>query len=262
MARLADKVAIVTGAAAGIGAATARLFAREGARVVLFDIDADNGARVAADIRDAGGDAVYARTDVRDEESIRRSVALTLERHGKIDSLVNVAGGSATTDAPVHEVDMDLWDKTHGLDLKGTFLCCRHVVPAMIATKSGTIVNTSSWAALSAFHKHVYVTAKGGVVALTKSLAGEYARYGIRANVVCPGGIRTERSIQRYGDNPGAAPAASPVQEENRQRNRQFYPYFGGEPIDIANINLFLASDESRMITGSTIEANGGRSAY
>jgi NAD(P)-dependent dehydrogenase (short-subunit alcohol dehydrogenase family) len=252
--RLKDKVVVITGGAAGIGAATARLCAAEGARVVSFDIDAAGGEAVAAAVRDGGGEALFVRTDVTDEASVKAGVAAAVARHGRIDALINVAGGSAVTDAPVHEVDMALWDKTIGLDLKGTFLCCRHAVPVMIECGGGAIVNTSSWAALSGFRKHVYVAAKGGVVALTRALAGEYAQHRIRANVVCPGGVMTERSRQRYGSGAPADPA--------RLQERAKYPFFAGEPSDIAAINVFLASDESRMITGATIQADGGRASY
>jgi len=256
MPRMEGKVVVVTGAAAGIGAATAQLCAAEGARVVSFDIDAANGTAVQDRIRADGGDALFVRTDVTDESQVRAGIAAALDRYRRLDALINVAGGSAANDAPVDEVDMTLWDRTIPLDLKGTFLTCRHAVPALRAAGGGAIVNTSSWAALSGFRKHVYVAAKGGVVALTRALAGEYAKDGIRANVVCPGGVRTERTRQRYGDERGGA------LDPARQRDQLKYPFFSGDPIDIAYINLFLASDESRMITGAIIQADGGRASY
>jgi NAD(P)-dependent dehydrogenase (short-subunit alcohol dehydrogenase family) len=256
MSRLEGKVVVVTGAAAGIGAATALLCASEGARVVSFDVDAANGAAVQDRIRADGGDVLFVRTDVTDENQVQAGMAAALGRYGRIDALINVAGGSATTDAPVDEVDMALWDRTIPLDLKGTFLCCRYAVPALRAAGGGAIVNTSSWAALSGFRKHIYVAAKGGVVSLTRALAGEYAKDGIRANVVCPGGVRTERTKQRYGED------HSNMVDRARQHDRLKYPFFSGDPIDIAYINLFLASDESRMITGATIQADGGRASY
>jgi NAD(P)-dependent dehydrogenase (short-subunit alcohol dehydrogenase family) len=256
MNRLSDKVVVVTGGAAGIGAATAKLCAKEGARIVIFDVDAANGDAVQESIARNGGDALFLQTDVTNEESIKEGFAAATARHGKIDALVNIAGGSASTDAPVHDVDMDLWDKTIDLNLKGTLLCCRHGVPLLITNGGGTIVNTASWAALTGFRKHIYVSAKGGVVALTRALAGEYAKNGIRANVVCPGGVMTERTRQRYD--------VSPTENANPQRSQDAtkYPFFKGEAIDIAYINLFLISDESRMITGATIQADGGRASY
>lgn len=256
MTRLSGKVVVVTGGAAGIGAATAQLCAKEGAHIVIFDIDVTNGDAVQDDICSGGGHALFLHTDITDEESVKRSFAAAVTRFGKIDALVNIAGGSASTDAPVHDVDMALWDKTIDLNLKGTLLCCRHGVPLLIANSGGAIVNTSSWAALTGFRKHIYVSAKGGVVALTRALAGEYAKHGIRANVVCPGGIMTERTRQRYGTDT--------AESGNAQRNQDSakYPFFKGATIDIAYINLFLISDESRMITGATIQADGGRSSY
>jgi NAD(P)-dependent dehydrogenase (short-subunit alcohol dehydrogenase family) len=256
MNRVSDKVVVVTGGASGIGAATAQLCAKEGAHVVIFDIDAAKGEAVQDGIRHEGGDALFLQTDVTDEESIKSGFAAAVKSRRKIDALVNIAGGSASTDAPVHEVDIDLWETTIDLNLKGTLLCCRHGVPLLIANGGGAIVNTSSWAALTGFRKHIYVSAKGGVVALTRALAGEYARHSIRANVVCPGGVMTERSRQRYGT--GVAESGNP----SRNQDVTKYPFFRGEAIDIAYINLFLISDESRMITGATIQADGGRASY
>jgi NAD(P)-dependent dehydrogenase (short-subunit alcohol dehydrogenase family) len=258
MGRLKGKVAVITGGAGGIGASSAALFAAEGARVVVVDIDAEGGERVAAGIRASGGDAAFIRTDVRLEDSVAQAVAFTLARHGRLDVLFNIAGGSAADDAPVHEVDMGLWEKTLSVDLLGTFLFCRHAVPVMMRQQAGVIVNTSSWSALKGFRKHIYTAAKGGVVALTRSLAGDYAEHGIRANVICPGGVRSQRNLSRYAAS--VAPD-DPVATE-RARIAKRYPFSYGDPIDIANIGLFLASDESRMITGATIAADGGRSAY
>jgi len=255
MGRLTDKIVVITGGAAGIGAATAQLCAREGARIVTFDIDVTAGTVVQDDIRRSGGDALFVKTDVTDEDSVKAGFAAALDRYGRIDALANIAGGSAATDAPVDQVDMDLWDKTIALNLKGTLLCCRHAVPLLTGNGGGAIVNTASWAALTGFRKHIYVSAKGGVVALTRALAGEYAKDGIRANVVCPGGVMTERSRQRYG-SPAAAGGDTPKSQDALK-----YPFFRGEPIDIAYINLFLMSDESKMITGATIQADGGRAS-
>ncbi|MDF2120325.1 SDR family NAD(P)-dependent oxidoreductase [Roseiarcaceae bacterium H3SJ34-1] len=258
MPRLDRQVAMITGAVGGIGSASAELFAQEGARLVLLDVAREAGERLAARLRAAGADCLFLKTDVTDDASIKDAVEAALGHFGKIDVLFNVAGGSATTDAPADKVDLELWDKTIDLDLKGTFLCCRHAVKPMIAAGRGVIVNTSSWAALRHFQKHVYVAAKGGVISLTRSLAGEYAKHGVRVNVICPGGVRSERNQARFG--PGAS--MDEARLEARRRMLETYPYFVGDPIDIANVALFLASDESRMITGATIPADGGRSCY
>lgn len=256
--RLQDKVVLITGAAGGIGSASAELFAREGARLALLDLNEAEVGAVAARLQNTGADCIPLAVDVTDEAAVESAVARSLSRFGQLDVLFNVAGGSSAVDAPVDQVDMALWDRTISLDLKGTFLCCRHAVKPMIEARSGVIVNTSSWAAMRHFQKHVYVAAKGGVISLTKSLAGEYARYGIRANVICPGGVRSARNQARFG--PGAA--MEPEKQEARRRMLEAYPYFMGDPIDIAHVALFLSCDESRMITGATIPADGGRSCY
>jgi NAD(P)-dependent dehydrogenase (short-subunit alcohol dehydrogenase family) len=258
MNRLLGKVAIITGGAGGIGASASALFAREGAHVAVVDIDDEAGSRVVECIQRESGKACFIRADVRDEDSVSEAVAATLALSGRIDVLFNVAGGSAPDDAPVHKVDMALWDRTLSVDLLGTFLFCRHTIPAMIRQHGGTIVNTSSWAALKGFRKHVYVAAKGGILSLTASIAGEYAENGIRANVICPGGVRSKRNLLRYGIHGSVSDGVA----AERERIARKYPFSYGDPIDIANIALFLASDESRMITGATIAADGGRSAY
>lgn len=257
MERLKGKVALITGAGGGIGGSACELFAREGARVAVLEIDEASGAATLERVHRAGGEAILVATDVRDEASVQAAARAALAEFGRIDVLFNVAGGSAVDDKPVHEVDMALWHRTHSVDLLGTFHCCRHVIPTMIAQGGGVIVNTSSWGALQGFSKHVYVAAKGGILSLTRALAKDYSRYNIRANAICPGVIRTERIMARYG-----AQAANDPGSIARGLGGDDYPFFTGDPIDIANIALFLASDESRMITGATIPADGGRSAY
>lgn len=258
MNRLAGKVALVTGGGGGIGASSCELFAAEGAKVAVADLNAEAGEAVVKAVVAKGGEAFFVQCDVRDEDSARAAVAATTDRFGKLDALFNVAGGSAADDNPVHEVDMALWERTLSVDLKGTFLMCRHAVPAMLQAGGGTIVNTSSWCTRTAFHKHIYVSAKGAVESLTRSIAGEYAGRGIRANVVSPGGVRSARNLKRYAN----ADPATDRREAWRQRTIAEYPFFMGDPIDIARIALFLASDESRMVTGAVIPADGGRSVY
>ena len=257
MARLQDKVAFITGAGSGIARAAERLFAQEGARVVIAELKPELGRISEQAVRDLGGDAAFIETDVTKEESVKNSIQQTIKQFGKLDILYNCAGGSIVQDAPVTEVDMFVWQHTISLDLLGTFHCCRHVVPTMIAQGNGSIVNTSSWGALQGFSKHVYATAKGGILSLTKALAKDYSQHNIRANAICPGVIKTERIMARYGANAINDPGSIA-----RSLGGDDYPFFTGDPIDIAYIGLFLASDESRMITGATIPADGGRSAY
>ncbi len=260
MARLAGKVAFITGAGSGIGRAAARLFAAEGAKVAVVEIDRERGEQAAADIEAAGGSAVFVRTDITDEGQVRRAVERTVEAYGKLDVLYNCAGGSLVEDAPVTEVDMAVWDRTINLDLKGTFLCCRHAIPAIVAAGGGSVVNMSSGAALrGGSPAHVYTAAKGAILSLTRALAGRHARDGVRVNAICSGRVLTERIRRSYGTLTEPGLHVDPQDPVGRAKT---YPFWVGEPEDMANIALFLASDESRMITGATIAADGGRSAY
>ncbi|MBL8674584.1 MAG: SDR family oxidoreductase [Rhodospirillales bacterium] len=250
---MAGKVAVVTGGGSGIGRAAARIFAREGAKVAVAEIDRALGASSAAD---AGADALFVHTDVTDEASVQALMRATVEKFGRVDVLFNCAGGSVKDDKRVADVDMAIWDHTIGLDLKGPFLCCRHAVPIMVGQGGGVIVNVSSIVALRGnFVAHVYTTAKGGVISFTRALAGAYSRKGIRANAICPGVIMTDRvkaRIEMTADRPNAGG----LEVGGR------YPFGTGEAEDIANVALFLASDESRMVNGAVIPADGGMSAY
>lgn len=258
--RLAGRVALVIGAGTGIGEASARRFAREGARVAVADLREDAARRVAESIVAAGGEALAVTLDVREDASVAAGVARVLGHFGALHTLMNSAGGSLPEDAPVTEVDLAVWDRTMGLDLRGTVLACRHAIPAIVAAGGGTVVNMSSGAALRGSGKaHIYAAAKGAVVSLTRNLAGSFAKHGVRVNAICAGRVNTERVRRTYGipGRPGAAHDAMQVDEQIRT-----YPYWFGEPEDIAAIAAFLASDESRMITGAAIPADGGRSAY
>jgi NAD(P)-dependent dehydrogenase (short-subunit alcohol dehydrogenase family) len=262
MGRLQGKVAFITGAGSGIARAAAGLFTQEGAKVVIAELKPELGQASERLIREAGGEATFIETDVTKEESVKRAIQETVAHYGRLDVLYNCAGGSVVEDTRVTDVDMWVWEHTQSLDLLGTFLCCRHGIPELIkAGGGGAIVNMSSVAALrGSFPAHVYVAAKGGIISLTKALAGEYAQSGIRVNAICPGAVMSERVKQRFGENP-EAPASSPrAQVIKSQLNR--YPFSVGEPEDIAHIALFLASDEARMINGAVIPADGGLSAY
>lgn len=262
MPRLQDKVAFITGAGAGIGRCAAELFAREGAKVVIAELDPASGGTAAASIAAQGGDALFVRTDVTDEASVASAVAQALSRHSRIDVVFNSAGGSSALDGPVSEVDLGVWDHTMNLDLLGTFLVCRHAIPAMVSNRGGAVINVATWGALrGALPKHVYTAAKGAIVALTRALAGEYARHGVRVNAIAPGVVRTARSVARHED-PATRVAIERPSKEIRAAYAEQYPFSIGEPIDIANIALFLACEDSRMVTGATIPADGGRSAY
>lgn len=253
MNRLADKVAVITGAGSGIGRAAAKLFVAEGAKVVVAEIDERLGE---ASARAAGAGARFIRTDVTDEESVKRMVQETRAAFGRIDVLLNGAGGSLREDRPVTEVDLAVWDHTIALDLKGPFLCCRHVIPVMLEQGSGSVVNFSSVVALRGNHiAHVYIMAKGGLIAFTRALAGAYSPKGIRVNAICPGVVLTERVKSRFV-------AVNQIRFGGIDNMRERYPFGVGEPEDIAQVALFLASDESRMVNGAAIPAEGGISAY
>jgi len=260
MGRLEGKVAFITGAGSGIARAAARLFAAEGARIAIAELKPELGRASEAAVLDAGGDAVFIETDVTKEESVRSAIAQTVSHFGKLDILYNSAGGSIVQDAPVTEVDMSVWDHTISLDLLGTFLCCRHGIPELIKAGGGAIVNMSSAAGLRGFPTHVYVAAKGGIISFTRALAQEYAKNGIRANAICPGLVKTDRVLQRFGDPDDPNSGSPQVLALKGQLHR--YPFSVGEPEDIARIALFLASDEARMMTGSIVAADGGLSAY
>ncbi len=254
MGRLDGKVAVITGAGSGIARAAASIFTREGAQVVVAEINPKLGAAAALE---AGNNALFVPTDVTDEDSVKDTMAQAVEHFGGLHILFNCAGGSVIEDARVTDVDMEVWNRTIPLDLKGPFLCSRFGIPHLIASGGGSVVNVSSVVALRGNHPaHVYSAAKGGLISFTRSLAGAYADEGVRANVICPGLIKTDRVKARY--------VARKPSEDRKGTVGTFesYPFGVGEPEDIANIALFLASDESRMVNGAVIPAEGGISAY
>jgi len=253
MNRLANKVAIITGGGSGIGRASARLFASQGAKVIVAEIDEKLGEASATE---AGAAARFIRTDVTSDDSVQQMVRQAQDAFGRIDVLLNCAGGSLLEDRHVVEVDLAVWDRTISLDMKGPFLCCRHVIPLMVAQGSGSVVNFSSVVALRGNHyAHVYTAAKGGIIAFTQALAGAYSRRGVRANAICPGVILTDRVKSRFADG-------NQVRFGGIENLGHHYPFGIGEAQDIANVALFLASDESRMVNGAAIPAEGGMSAY
>jgi NAD(P)-dependent dehydrogenase (short-subunit alcohol dehydrogenase family) len=254
MDRLAGKIAMISGAGAGIAKAAAVIFAREGAKVVIAERNEETGAATAAQIGDA---ALFVPTDVTDEASVEATVARAVQHFGGLHILFNCAGGSVPEDSVVTEVDMSVWDRTIPLDLKGPFLCSRFGIPKIIESGGGAVVNVSSVVALRGNHPaHVYSAAKGGLISFTQSLAGAYSNDGVRANVICPGMIATERTRSRNTASSMSNRRAAMVS------SWKAYPFGSGEPEDIANIALFLASDESRMVNGAVIPAEGGISSY
>ncbi|MBI4204024.1 MAG: SDR family oxidoreductase [Betaproteobacteria bacterium] len=262
MGRLEGKVAFITGAGAGIAKASALAFAREGAKVAIAEINAKTGQAAERQVREAGGEALFIETDVTQDESVKRAIDATVAKFGRLTVLMNCAGGSLQEDVPVHEMDLDVWQRTIAVNLLHPFLVCRHGIPHLMKAGGGSIINVTSHLGLMGSIKPAYSATKGGIISFTRTLAAQYVQYGIRANAIAPGSVRTERQIKRYenkewmqAEKPG--PAA-----QERMIAHKLYPFSVSEPADVAAIALFLASDESRMLTGTTIAADGGRSSY
>jgi NAD(P)-dependent dehydrogenase (short-subunit alcohol dehydrogenase family) len=260
--KLQGKVAFLTGGGAGIAKATAKLFTQEGAKVALIELNREVGAQAEREIRDAGGEALFVETDVTKDDAVRRAVEATVERFGRLDVLFNCAGGSLQEDVPVHEMDLDVWNRTIALNLLHPFLTCRHAIPHMMKAGGGAIINVTSHLGLMGSMKPAYAATKGGIISFTKTLAAQYVQHGIRANAIAPGSIRTERQIRRYENTAFMGTDRPTAAARERAAMQKLYPFSRGEPEDIASIALFLASDDSRMLTGTTIAADGGRSSY
>jgi len=249
MGRLEGKVAVVTGAGSGIGEATARLMAREGASVVVADINRTEAERVAGEI----GSAVVVEVDVSDESSVVRMVEAAVESFGGLDVLHNNATDSATNavDRDIVTLDMAVFDRLVAVNLKGQFMGCKHAIPHMLARGGGSIVNTAS---VDGFVgrgvRAAYGASKAGVVLLTKSVASQYGKRGIRCNAVAPGLTLT----------PGAVGNATP---EYVDAALPLYPMPRlCAPEDVANAVLFLASDEAAYINATTLMVDGGATVY
>ena len=265
MSRLAGKSILITGAGSGIGRASALKAAAEGADITALDVDPDRIEATVEAMREAGHEALGLTADVTDEAQLAEAAAAAVERHGRITNLVNCAGGSIPEDTAVTEVDLSVWDHTINLDLRGTFLACRVVIPHLIEAGGGAIVNFTSVVALRGNHRaHIYTAAKGGIISFTQALAGRYWRDGIRANAIAPGVVLSDR-VQGRMDLTDEVPVDVRIEkamELNRGLIDHRHPNGYGVPDDIANVVLFLASDESRMVNGAVIPAEGGASAY
>lgn len=246
--RFSGRVVIVTGSGSGIGRETALAFAREGAQVVVADIDPDGASGTVAEVDDAGGKATVCRVDVSDDESVREMVDLAVRTYGRLDVLHNNAYW-APLNRSVTETSLSEWDRTIAVTLTGVFLGCKHAIPAMIEGGGGAIVNTASVSALAASPRFgAYIAAKGGVMALTRSVAFDYGSAGIRCNAVAPGLIETPATVAVLADPERRAWLTSKILVGR-----------AGQPPDIANAVLYLASDESAFMTGQTLVVDGGR---
>lgn len=262
MGRMDGKVAFLTGGGAGIAKCSAIEFVKEGAKVAIVDINAEVGRKAEDDIKAIGGDVIFIQADVTQDDQVKAAIDTAAVKFGKLNVLVNCAGGSVLEDAPVHEMSMEIWQRTINLNLLHPFLVCRHGIPHLIKAGGGSIVNFSSMVGMTGLYRPAYAAAKGGIMSFTKTLAAQYVQYGIRANAVGPGSIRTERHLKRYQNKDWMYNEKPTGAVKERMVVQKLYPYSVGDPIDIANVVLFLASDESRMLTGTTIAADGGRSTY
>jgi len=253
MGKLDGKVAIMTGAGAGIGKATALLYAKEGAKVVVACRTASSGEETVSMIRKAGGEACFVKTDVAIADDVKKMIKVTLDNYGRLDILNNNAG-IVEKQAPTHEVEEADWDRVISIDLKGTFLTMKFAIPEMLKRGGGVIINAASVFGLVGFPGlPAYSAAKGGVVQLTKAAALEYATRNIRVNCLCCSVIWTELMES------SAMETAASV-EEAKKRSVEFFAPIGrvGTPEDVAQAALFLACDDSSFMTGVAFPLDGG----
>jgi len=249
--RLASKVAVITGAAAGQGRAVAETFAAEGASVIMLDLDEATGESAAASIRDSGQDATFRRVDVSNEADWIETIEAVRSSFGRLDILYNNAALFSSADGSVMEIDVDVWDRVFAVNARGVFLGCKHAVPLMESGDGGSIINIASiraWLGTSSA-QDAYAATKGAVVALTRSLSVHLAPRQIRANTISPGTILT-------------AMAPLPDDEAVAQRLARYPLGRFGTTNDVVGAAVFLASDESRWITGIELPVDGGTSVF
>jgi NAD(P)-dependent dehydrogenase (short-subunit alcohol dehydrogenase family) len=245
--RLQGKVALITGGGRGIGRAAALLFAREGAQVMIAELARADGEATAATIRATGGQARFVATDVTVPAQVEAAVRAAVDAFGGLHVLYNNAGGATPKDGKVTDMDLDEFWRTIGVDLFGTFLGCRFAIPVMVEGGGGSIINTTSIRAMvGTAGADAYSAAKGGVRALTRALALQWAAHNIRVNAIAPGVILTERvkALLREDD---------PIYQKSLLG--------ASDPEDVAQMALYLASDESRRVTGAILPVDSGASA-
>jgi meso-butanediol dehydrogenase / (S,S)-butanediol dehydrogenase / diacetyl reductase len=244
--RLADTVALVTGGGSGIGRAIGERFAAEGARVVVADLVAERARETAERIRTTGGAALAVEADVASAAAVERLAARALAEYGRVDVLVNNAAIAVGDD--ILRIDEAAWDRNLAVVLKSAYLCSRALLPGMIERRRGAIVNVASVNGLSGLGEEGYSAAKAGMINLTRNMAVKYGRFGVRANCICPGTIRTPIWQARVERDP-----------QIFERLAKWYPLGRvGEPEDVAGAALFLASDDAAWVTGATLVVDGG----
>ena len=251
--RLNGKVCFVTGGASGMGRVAAAMFCAEGAKVAVADVNAEACEVAAADARrhaGKGGDAIAVQCDVTRESEVREAIAATVERFGGLHVLYNNAGIMMEEDHSVIDTEEWVWDRTLAVNLKGIYLCCKYGIPQMIRSGGGSVINIASFVALvgCSVPQDAYTATKGAVIALTKSLAVQFAPQGVRSNAICPGPIETPLLTEWLLSDP----------EAKRIRLARNPSGRFGKPEDIVNVGLFLASDESKWTNGAVLVIDGG----
>ena len=250
--RLTGKVALITGAASGIGRTAAKLFAEEGAAVLISDVAEEQGLEAAAEIESDGGRAAFFRADVSRAEDVEALMRHVVDTFGGLHVLYNNAGIMHPRDGGTTETTEEIWDLVMTINLKGVWLCCKYGIPAMLKSGGGSIINVASFVALlgAATPQVAYTATKGGVLSMTREIAVEYARQGIRVNALCPGPIETPLMAELLAD-----PA--------RRARRLVHIPMGrfGKAEEVARAALFLASDESSLMTGASLVVDAGITA-
>jgi NAD(P)-dependent dehydrogenase (short-subunit alcohol dehydrogenase family) len=249
MGRLDGKVAVITGAAGGIGREAALLFSEEGASVCVADMARETGEKTASECREA----FFQEVDVADPASVEAMYAAAAEHYGGIDVLYNNAGIMPEDDASILDTEPEAWQRVQDVNTKGVFLCCKHGIPYLLERGGGSVVNVASFVAIlgAATSQISYTASKGAVLSMSRELAVQFARQGVRVNALCPGPVETPLLQRIFGDDPAAY-----------ERRRVHLPMGRlAKPREIVNAALFLASDESSYVNGATFMVDGGLTA-